>query len=211
MAPRKTALAGLNLALLASIADATRSNAPGYLFVSDADAKPLLDKGYIVQNTDASGLNEKGERMTKATDEGLAFSDANKPGATPPASVAAEVNVAAETSTPAFKIFKGVELPPVKRGGGNVGNSIYPFDTMEVKDAFFVAATAKRPEPAKSLASTVSGATRRFAVQEGTKTNKKGATVPNMKPTKKFKIQAVEDGAPFEQPGVAGAVITRVA
>jgi hypothetical protein len=90
--------------------------------------------------------------------------------------------------------------------------SMYPFGTMEAGQSFFVPASAEHPDPAKSLASTVSAATRRYATEakneDGTvKTKagrKPGNTVPVRINTKEFTIRAVEVG------GVKGARIYRI-
>lgn len=74
---------------------------------------------------------------------------------------------AAPAAKPAFVLETGFELPKVNTGGGRQRESEYPFDQMEVGHSFFVPATEQRPDPAKSLASTVSGATARYAVETG--------------------------------------------
>jgi len=119
-----------------------------------------------------------------------------------------EVAEAGETATGknGFVLEAGVPLPTIKRGGR--GGEVYPFDEMGVGQSFFVAASADKPNPAKSLASTVSSATARYAVpaEDGsTKTNKKGETVPLMVETRKFVVRSVEEN------GVKGARVWRTA
>lgn len=208
----KKVLASLNLGLLAAIVLATSNNSPGYAFVSDDDAKPLLAAGLIEQNPNADALDEHNNRQTRATTAGIEFSQKN-----PAPAVAASLAPAAKEK-PVFAMGV-VDIPEIKRGGGEKP-SVYPFDELGVKgdgkpNSFFVPATTDRPEPAKALASTVSGATRRHAVEDGTKevTAKDGTKkiVPNMKATRKFVIRAVEDGAPWGEQfkGVKGAAIYR--
>ena len=75
--------------------------------------------------------------------------------------------------------------------------SIYPFDKLAVGQSFFIPATDERPDPAKSLASTVANASKRFAVPTGeTKTSARtGKEVQVLKYTRKFTIREVEGGA----------------
>lgn len=68
----------------------------------------------------------------------------------------------APTDKPKFELETGHELPVSKRGGG-LKADIYPFAAMEKGMSFHVAASDKRPNPAKSLASTITAANRRFA------------------------------------------------
>jgi hypothetical protein len=104
----------------------------------------------------------------------------------------------------------------------------YPFADMEMGHSFFVPCTEGRPDPAKSMQSTVSSAVRKFSIAEPsgeTRVNRNGKTVPVMIPTKMFVCRAVNpgrpidipdadpitDGAPWGFPGVAGAAIWRIA
>ena len=105
-----------------------------------------------------------------------------------------------------FKIEDGIPVPTIS-GRGRGGN-VYPFDQLEVGQSFFVANSEDKPNAAKSLASTVSSATARYAVasEDGaTKTNKKGETVPVMVKTRKFVVRRVEEN------GVKGARVWRTA
>ena len=71
-----------------------------------------------------------------------------------------------------FEIISGdlSELPVSKRGGGGGGAPIkYPFDKLEVGKGFFVPATAKLPNPLKTLGSTISSANIRYADKIGEK------------------------------------------
>lgn len=102
-----------------------------------------------------------------------------------------------------FAILTGVQIPESKRRSGPSGK--YPFDSLDVGQAFFVPATAERPEPWKSLQSTVTAAQRRHAVEEGTRTDRNGKTVPNLKPTRIFRLIEAE------HEGQKGAFVTRTA
>jgi hypothetical protein len=59
-----------------------------------------------------------------------------------------------------YAIEKTVALPAINRGGDRA--QLYPFEQMEVGDSFFVPVTDTMPNPGKTLASTVSSATRRY-------------------------------------------------
>ena len=105
-----------------------------------------------------------------------------------------------------FKIEDSIPVPTISGRGRGV--KVYPFDQLEVGQSFFVANDESKPNAAKSLASTVSGATARYAVpaEDGaTKTNKKGEVVPVMVETRKFVVRSVEEN------GVKGARVWRTA
>ena len=105
-----------------------------------------------------------------------------------------------------FKIEDSIPVPTIS-GRGRGGN-VYPFDQLEVDQSFFVANDESKPNAAKSLASTVSSATARYAVASAdgaTKTNKKGEVVPVMLKTRVF---VVERGIEND---IEGAYVTRTA
>ena len=106
-----------------------------------------------------------------------------------------------------IEIYTNAPEPPARKA---TRTEKFPFSTMEVGQAFFIAATKDKSEPWKSYQSTVSGAQRRFAEEDGTKTRKNRKTgesvaVTAYKPTKKFKIY---EG---ELSGVNGAWVKRTA
>ena len=112
------------------------------------------------------------------------------------------MNTATNTAAPvaaaapsAFAIEDGFAVPTAS-GRGRGGNT-YPFDALNVGQSFFVPNSEDKPNAAKSLASTVSSATARYAeVVEGQfKTNKKGEQVPVTRDTRKFIVRSVEGGA----------------
>ena len=105
-----------------------------------------------------------------------------------------------------FKIEDSIPVPTISGRGRGV--KVYPFDQLEVGQSFFVANSEDKQNAAKKLASTVSGATARYAVasEDGaTKTNKKGEVVPVMVETRKFVVRSVEED------GVKGARVWRTA
>lgn len=105
-----------------------------------------------------------------------------------------------------FTLETGFTPPTPNRTG--LRTSIYPFATMEVGQSFFIPATADAPDPAKSLASTVSAATRRYStVVEGQNKpgRKPGTIIPVRQNTREFTIRSVEEN------GNKGARIYRTA
>lgn len=78
-----------------------------------------------------------------------------------PSSPAPAPAASAPASGPkSFTFDTGIPLPAPRRGGR--GSTVYGFETMEVGNSFFVAATADNPNPAKRIASTVSSASSRL-------------------------------------------------
>ncbi len=106
-----------------------------------------------------------------------------------------------------FAIESGVSIPaPIGRGRSG---SKYPFDLLEVGQSFFVPDSTEQPDAAASLASTVSGATQRFATDHATETKTvKGKTVPKKVYSRKFALRKVE--AAKDPSGMNGARVWRV-
>lgn len=151
------------------------------LYTSSAIHGPLVKAGLVEINP--SMTNEVGEIATRATQKGI--ESMNPPISFAPALAAPLV----------FAIEDNIAMPTVS-GRGRGGN-VYPFDALNVGQSFFVPNTANKPNAAKSLASTVSSATSRYAeIVEGQfKTNKKGERVPVTRETRKFVVRSVEGGA----------------
>ena len=198
-------------ATLLAIVNANAANSA--IYVSAAEGKTLAEQGLIAVDPSKQDPSNPQKIAALATDAGKAM-------------------VAAGNSTPSmqtFEITSGVVLPPSKRGGGGAGApTIYPFDKLEVGQGFFVPASEKHPTPAKSLQSSVSAANERYATPTGeTKQVKRAERDPNDKkkalkgpdgkniikevtvPVKKYERKFVIRA--FEQNGVAGAYIQRVA
>lgn len=130
---------------------------------------------------------------------------------------------------PTFKLADSVPLPAGGKRGSGKGKSIYPFEEMVVGQSFFIPATETVPNPAKSLASTATSATRRYdekivdesgnPVMEATKARKgkngKPDTVAGTRQktrhTRVYAMRPVTDGAPWGSAGVAGAACFRTA
>lgn len=176
----------VNLTILAAIVAATLDTSKGFAYVSHANGLPLVEAGLIEVNPEI--LDNEGNAQAKATEAGVKLVKDSEP--------------KTAAAKPAFSLETGIPVPPARRGGR--GGESYPFSKMEVGASFFVAASEEMPEPAKTLASTVSSATARFAIPTGeSKTNRKGEPVPVMKETKKFIVRSVEEN------GIKGARVWR--
>lgn len=176
-----TKLLKKDLALLTAIVEATQSEA-GFAYQKQTAVKKLVDAGLVEVNETIS--NDAGEFATRATAEGIEQMTGKNESETGTAKT--------ETSAkPSFELETGIALPTIRRGGR--GATLYPFDDMEPGHSFHVPASEDKPNPAKSLASTVSSATARFKDEEG-----------NV--TRKFVVRAVGE----DDPKGAGARIFRV-
>lgn len=219
----KTVAPVYNVALLKEVASATAQG--GFVYVSDEDAKPLIDLGFIIQNAQ---VVENGKKATKTTDSGNA--EANKPADAPADTAPAQSEAAAN-----YQIFTGIVLPPSKRGGNKAGApQKYPFDKLEVGGGFFEPTSVKMPDPVKTLSSTVSSVNKRFAKPTGevktvTRTKrgdgnkavvdaagnkvKEQKQVPVTKAEKRFVVRSVKAGEKFGELTIPadGALVVRVA
>lgn len=225
------ALAGSALALLTTLSQAGEN---GMYAANGADLLQLSTLGYAEVNPSQVAEDGSGNVAARISATGTAYlaslNSGNGAAFQPPATGSASGATAAVAPASSFAILKNVTLPGVIRGR-SVGAAKYPFETLEVGDAFFVAATAERPDPADGLGSTVSSATRRYAVpgtpptKEVTRVKrgpdrkavigpngekvKETVTVENLIPTRVFEMRAIADGTAYGHPGVKGALIGR--
>lgn len=176
------------------------------LFTPVAVHGPLVEAGLVEINPGMT--NENGEVATRATQAGIESLDSGATvgnNATSEATSATAETGKTEKVKTMFKIEDSIPFPKIS--GRGRGGKMYPFDQLEVGQSFFVANDESKPNAAKSLASTVSSATARYAVasaEDGsTKTNKKGEVVPVMVETRKFVVRSVEEN------GVKGARVWR--
>lgn len=208
MARAKTVVAPVaSQASILALVAAAMSAEPHYAMLT-ADEIALAGAENVEVNGDIQADGKTAVRLSAA---GQAL-------ASNPATVAPAPTPAAK---PSFVIEDAIPVPSVKTGGGAKRESIYPFDQLGVNQSFFVAASTDMPEPAKSLASTVSSATARYRVETGEteiveetiyakgadgknakgadgkwiKTGTKTVTRNKMKVTRQFVIRAVEGGA----------------
>ena len=201
-AAKKTA----EIATVIGLAEIVAAGANG-MFVPESVYAPLVEAGLVEINP--TMIDEHGNIATRATQKGIE-SLANR--------ATVEYNATSETQTETavtgttqkaktmFKIEDAIPVPTIS--GRRCGDNVYPFGQLEVGQSFFVANDESKPNAAKSLASTVSSATARYAVpaEDGsTKTNKKGEVVPVMVETRKFVVRSVEEN------GVKGARVWRTA
>ena len=204
MAPKKGAKKVVEKLDLAAIVNCGE---PGYIFTFPDEHAELLAAGYVQVNPELK--DENGAIATAATQAGIDFIKNN--GAVAPKE---------GTKMDTFVIETSCELPESKRSAGG-RSTVYPFDQLPapvntvdgkvVYANFFVPATEDKPDPVKSLASTVSSANARFATPDPsgktrviTRGPNKGAVVPALVYSRKFKISA------GEKDGVNGARIWRI-
>jgi len=147
------------LDLLAAIVEATASEA-GMLFASEKESAKLVELGLVEINVTIT--DDAGNVATRATQEGVNAMSKTNETASPEAT---ETKAAGS-----FELESGIALPTVRRGGR--GANIYPFDEMDVGQSFHVPVSEDKPNPAKSLASTVSSATARYKDESGEVTRK---------------------------------------
>ena len=201
-AGKKTAATAVAVIGLAEIVAAGANG----IFTPESVFAPLVEAGLVEINS--AMTDEQGNVATRATQKGIESLDS--------AATVADNATSKATSTTAatgetqkvksmFRIKKRSEVSVIKSARGRQGAQ-YPFDELEPGDCFFVANSEDKPNAVKSLASTVSSATARYAVasEDGaTKTNKKGETVPVMVKTRVFVVErGIEDG-------IEGAYVTR--
>jgi len=152
---------------------------PGYLFMSDSASKPLVRKGFAEVNSAIE--NDDCQFATRLTDSGLAFLNSSAPVSVPIPEKVRPMSVFHIATLP---------IPASKRKGGKGRPSKYPFEQLEVGQMFFVPATEKQSDPAKSLGSVVTSANRKYAVETGEmKTNRAGETVAKLEYTRKFIVR----------------------
>jgi hypothetical protein len=234
-----------NVDLLNRIVTATNANS--FIYTKGEDNAAMLVSGLIEVNNALK--NDAGEVATRATADGVAYvaalpkdenseADAANDAAN---SGAVVINNQSETegnsnmnqnvatmsaatlAVTASSFAIDNDIPPPSGSKRRVGGEKYPFDALQPGQSFFVPATDDNPNPAKSLASTVSSATARYAVEvpgetetvtrhvyktdEGGKRVKgedgsyiktgqvETATVPKMQNTRVFMVRPVDETA----------------
>lgn len=183
---------GVGNTTLDQIVEATNANS--FVYTAASVHIPLIEAGLAEINPTIH--NEAGELATRATEKGIetvSFTTTQE-------------TAAPITASSGFVIETTIPMPSVS-GRGRTG-TMYPFDKMEPGHSFFVPNSENKPNAAKSLASTVSSATARYAVPTAdgaTKVNKSGEQVPVMVETRKFVVRSVEEN------GVKGARVWRTA
>lgn len=140
-----------------------------------------LAAGYVEVNEAVK--NDANEVAVRPTEKGIASMSQNTTAA--PAAAAKS----------AYAIEDNVPLAAVT-GRGRTSET-YPFDQLSIGQSFFVPNTDEKPNIAKSLASTVSSATRRYSeeIAGETRKDRKGNVVPALKVLRKFVVRSVDGGA----------------
>lgn len=221
--------AGINMAILAMIA--AGENGIGY--VSQADGMPLVSHNPELIEVNTSQLDAAGNAAARLTDAGKQLLAASQ-GGEAVTITSADVGTLSLGKPSPYALLSNAVLPPSKRGNkGGGAPTVYPFETMEIGQSFFVPVSEKHPDPVKTLGSTVSSANMRFAVDTGEKKtvtrNKRGpknklvldtsgnpipeqVTLPVYKHTRKFSIRPVVAGTKYGEwvAPANGALIARV-
>jgi hypothetical protein len=181
-----------NFGLMGTIIAAMAVEATPYSMQTTKAVEGLLKDNLVEQNAD---IRDGDKIATRATEAGIAAYNTQK-----------DAENASSDGASAFEIDDGVPMPTA-RGGGRTSTQ-YPFDRLEVGQSFHIAATTDKPNPAKSIASTVSAATKKFATPTGeTKKSAKGNDIPVLNYTRKFSVKAVD----ANDPKGAGARVWRTA
>ena len=135
----------VNTALLSAIAIGNVTH------VSRDNGLPLVQAGLIEVNTDI--LDDSGNAAVRLTDRGKIMVNGGE---------------SASSATAKYAVISDAVLPASKRkGGGGGAPVVYPFDSLEIGQSFFVPVSEKHNDPVKTLGSTVSSANMRYAVDTG--------------------------------------------
>ena len=193
------ALKKASVSLLATIATAMAAE-PFYALATEKEAKELIDGKLAEFNPD---IRDGDKIAIRLTDEGLKANSEMNTSTTGNDANANTGNAPAAASS--FAIIDGAALPSAARGGRN--GPVYPFDDLNVGQSFFVPATADKPEPAKSIASTATSAAKRFAtpvknpdgsaVMETYKVRGVEKTREKFEYTRQFAVKSVEKGKTY--------------
>lgn len=208
------ALKKASMTLLATIATAMAAE-PFYALATEKEAKELIDGKLAEFNPD---IRDGDKIAIRLTDEGLKMADT---GNTDNSNNGGDNgNTGASAAASSFAIIDGAALPSAARGGRN--GPVYPFDDLNVGQSFFVPATADKPEPAKSIASTATSAAKRFAtpvknpdgsaVMETYKVRGVEKTREKFEYTRQFAVKSVEKGKVYGSWTAleSGALVQRV-
>lgn len=204
-------MAKITKAMLGVLTRIAASN-DGFVYLTAAEGKPLVDAGLIEPNNDMLDPNDSSKVACRLTDAGKAALPEKKDNTvnTP--------NVNAGAATGGFSIITNAVAPPIKRGFTKSDRAPkYPFDDMPNGASFFVPKTADTPDPVKSLGSTVSNANKKYAkptgemksvvrvVREGRKAKldasgakmKETVQVPVLAYERKFSVRPVKGGEKY--------------
>jgi hypothetical protein len=147
--------------LLKHIVAGTQS-ASGFAYVPKAEGEKLTKAEPTFVHLDTSVSNSDGQIKAVATQAAIDALNGQSSGATQPASSQEGSGAAVESMK--YDFVNLDTIPDINRGGRK--SDSYPFDSLVAHPAqphaFFVPASEARPNPAKTLASTVASATKRY-------------------------------------------------
>lgn len=176
-----------SISLLGVIVASMQNEDAPYHMATKAEVKNLLDNDMVEVNEEIAD----GDKVAvRATEKGVAEASSASEGNTNNVT-----STTTNTAAPSFDLIDGAELP---EGRASRGSSTYPFEQMNEGQSFFIPATEEKPNPSKSMASTVSSANKRF--------RKEGAD------GRQFSVKAVKGGqeyGSFKAPS-DGALVKRV-
>ena len=151
---KKDKKVSVNTALLSAIA----SGAVAY--ISRDDGFLLVQAGLVEVNTDI--LDDSGNAAVRLTEKGKAMINGGE-SVTITADDVGTLSVGSK-----YAVISDAVLPASKRkGGGGGAPVVYPFDSLEIGQSFFVPVSEKHKDPVKTLGSTVSSANMRYAEKTG--------------------------------------------
>lgn len=147
-----------DMALLATIVAAMANADAPFHMATEKEIAGLIKENLVETNTE---IRDGDKIAVRATDAGTAAHNAAQPQADAGSNANnTEGNATMTNTANAFVTGTGF-VPSAVRGGK--GRNLYDFDSLEVGGFIFVPKSDDKPNPAKSLASTVSSATARFA------------------------------------------------
>lgn len=161
---------------LVNLTNITADQTKGFTFANNAADETLVNNGLAICNKNQTDTN--GNWAIKATDAGFDYLASMEAAQSNQAASQTQANDTM-TEAPKFAIEDNVAIPKVKRQA--VSNSIYPFDALKIGQSFFVPQPETKPgdkfkDIAKSLASTVSSAQKRYGKVVGKTTINRRAT-----------------------------------
>lgn len=175
------------------------------LGVAQIAANLTNEAGDVAIRINDAGLAYLAELDSKQNESGVDNSNTNADNGTTSSASGAQNTKGVAMST--FQIDTHV---PVPANAVRAAGVVYPFDDLPLNASFFVAATADKPEPHVSLASTVASANKRYAVEVPgmQRTDRRNNVVPFTYQTRKFVVKKWTEGE--GENAVQGARVWRI-
>jgi hypothetical protein len=179
----------------------------GFIYTSRSDHEQFLSQGLVEVN--ASMCDDEGKIATRCTQLGFQWleqeeleqQEKNTPWNGQEISADKEPefveHVVSNSQGKTFNGFKIEKDVPPPKARIRQSSNVYPFDSLEIGESFFVPNTVEKPDIAKTLSSTVSSANARYAVETGeTKISRRtGEETKVKRQTRNFIVRPVEGGA----------------